>query len=275
MLKRNLAHPRLFLRLFLKRVILPCVLICMTVVTFSVPAQAGKMMSSLTFDDSSGIVEVVAIYETSYSTQKSIVKSLKINNKLIKKALGFKGFSLLQSQDGKQAIAFSQWQDLASYQAYIPAITTDSSKVNAADTLAVPPVPTKTLMFEVVTTQMAIVGAKPALRGKEAVVQLAQFTAKNPDARSQTLNIVEKMLPTILQNQPIPQSVILLKAIDSEDVALMTNWNCSAMFEDVGKPKAIAVGSDLEAIADSEQNLYNVITIIPAELKKDKADKKG
>jgi hypothetical protein len=47
------------------------------------------------------------------------------------------------------------------------------------------------------------------------------------------------------------------------------------MFEDVGKPKAIAVSSDSEAIADSEQNLYNVITIIPAEVKKDKSDKKG
>ncbi|GBO56384.1 hypothetical protein APA_4720 [Pseudanabaena sp. lw0831] len=246
----------------------------MILVTSPIPSQAGKVMSSLKFDDSSGIVEVIAIYETSYSAQKGIVKSLKIGNKLIKKSLGFKGFLILQSQDGKHVASLSQWQDLASYQANISTIATDSNKVNAADTLAMPPAPTQTLMFEVATAQTSIAGTSPALRGKEAIVQLTRFTTQKPDTRSHSLNLVEEMIPNILRNQPIPQSVILLKGIDSNDFALMTNWNCSAMFEDVGKPKAIALSSDLESLVDDEQNLYNVVTIIGAQEKKIKKVKK-
>ncbi len=268
MLKLAIAY----LGTFLRALIIPCLLVCLILLSFPSPTQAGKVMSSLKFDTSSGVVEVLTIYETSYSMQKSIMKSLKVNNKLIKKAAGFKGFSLLQSQDGKQVITISQWQDLASYQAYTPPSTIDPSK---ATEIALPPAPNKTLIFEVVSAQTAIAGATPALRGKEAVVRLTQLALKNPETRSQVLNQVEEIIPSILQNQPIPQSVILLKELDSGDLTLMTNWNCSAMFEDVGKPEAIALSNDLTELVDSKQSLYNATIIVPAEVKKDKESKKG
>lgn len=237
------------------------------------PAEAGKVMKSLAFDAASGTVEIATIYETSYAAQKSVMKSLKAGSKAMKKAPGFKGFSMLQSQDGNQVIALSQWQDLGSYQAYTPTLSADSSKAATSAAASAPPVPTRTLTLEIVKAQAAIAGATPALRGKEAVVQLAQFIPKDPEARSQLLSRVEAMIPTLLQKQPVPQSILLLKGIDTDTVALQTNWNCSALFEDVGQPMAIEPSSELVALADHQQTLFNVATIIPAEVKQDKADK--
>ena len=269
MLKLAIAYLRVFLRASL----IFCLLGCPILLTFDSPVQAGKFMASLVFDAANDPVEVAAIYDTSYSTQKAIMKSLKISNKLMKKATGFKGFSLLQSQDGKQIIALSQWQDLPSYQAYVPPLAADFSKSKSSEGLAAPPAPSQTLVFEVVNAQTAIAGATPALRGKEAVVRLTQLAPKSPEMRSQVLTSMEEMVPSILENQPIPQSVILLKSLDSDDLVLMTNWNCSAMFEDVGKPEAIALSSDLTELVDNKQNIYNVTSIIPAEVKKAKESK--
>lgn len=237
------------------------------------PVQAGKAMKSLAFDTTSGTVEVASVYETSYAAQKGVTKSLKLTSKAMKKVTGFKGTTTLQSQDGKQVIVLSQWQDLASYQAYTPTLTADSSKAVNSAALPAPPNPARTTTFEVVTAQTAIAGATPALRGKEAVVQWVQFTPKEPDARSQLLTRIEAMIPAALQKQPIPQSVLLLKGVDTEDVALLTNWNCSALFEDVGKPTAIAPDSDLTALTTLQQQLFNVVNIIPAEVKQEQESK--
>ncbi|PZV12250.1 MAG: hypothetical protein DCF20_17870 [Pseudanabaena sp.] len=260
---------------YFKSLVTICLLVYFSFVTFVSPAQAGKFMASLPFDTSTNVIEVAAIYETSYTTQKAIVKSLKVSNKPMKKALGFKGFSLLQSQDGKQVIALSQWNDLDSYQAYIPAsATVTTSKSKSPDGAVTIPEPSQTQIFEIVSAKTSISGAIPALRGKEAVVRFTQLTPKSPEMRSQVLTNLEEMISSTMQNQPIPQSVIVLKSLDSDDVAIMTNWNCSAMFEDVGKPEAIALSSSLNELVDNKQSIYNVMTIIPYEVKKDKESKK-
>jgi hypothetical protein len=45
------------------------------------------------------------------------------------------------------------------------------------------------------------------------------------------------------------------------------------MFEDVGKPEAITLSTDLAELVDNKQNIYNVTSIIPAEVKKAKESK--
>lgn len=254
--------------------IVACLLLLSLSLLSSPAAQAGKAMKAMTFDGGSGAIEIATVYETSYSAQKTVLKSLKTSAKAMKKALGFKGSAMLRSQDGKQIIAFSQWQDVASYEAASPPSASASSKLTTASPAMVPPEPSRILKYEVAAVQTSIPGATPALRGKEAVVQLTQFTAKSPEARSQVRTKVEQLLPDLLQKQPIPQSVVLLTNVDSGDVALLTNWNCSAMFEDVGKPTAIELSNDFIALADSTQQLFNVTTILPAaEVKLDKEPK--
>jgi len=254
---------------FLNRVnswLLMAVLVFGLWLTATPSVQAGKTPKTLIFDATTSSVEVMNVYETSYAAQKSTIKSLKITAKQMKKAVGFQGGSMLQSQDGKQVIALSQWPDLASYQAYTPSPAMTSGA-------APPPKPSGNAHFELVSAQTSIPGAMPALRGKEAVVQLVQFTSKDGEVRSQLLPQVEALLPVLLETQPIPQSVLLLKGMDDDGaIALMVNWNCSAMFEDVGQPGAIAIPPDLMALADSTQQLFNVVTIIPTELPKPEED---
>ncbi|MBD2152032.1 hypothetical protein H6F44_18170 [Pseudanabaena sp. FACHB-1277] len=262
------------------KLLVTCSLACVILLNFAMPVQAGKFMSSLAFESTDDIVEVAAIYESSYATQKTLVKSLKVSNKPMKKALGFKGFALLQSQNGNKVIALSQWQDLDSYEAYMPSASGAKSK--NSETASAIPAPTQTLIYEIVSAQTAIAGAKPALRGKEAVVRWTHLTPKNiaintatniadSEMRSSLLDQVSEIVPSLLASQPIPQSVILLKGIDSDDITIMSNWNCSAMFEDVGKPEAITLDEDLIALADSDDTIYDVITLIPAPVKKQKA----
>jgi heme-degrading monooxygenase HmoA len=255
------------------KVLLVVCWLCLASWAISGHAALAGDMKALVFNSTGGSVEVASIYETSYSAQKGVLKSLKPNIKAMKKAVGFEGASTLQSMNGKQAIALSQWQDLASYQAYTTTLTADSSKAENPKTTSVPPPPTRTVTFETVAAQTAIAGATPALRGKQAVVQWVYFTPKDPSTRSQLLAQVEATIPSILQKQPIPQSVVLLKGKDSQDVALLTNWNCSAMFEDVGKPAVIIPSSDLLALADVRQQLFKVANITPAEVKQKQEDK--
>ncbi|MGG6297549.1 hypothetical protein ACQ4M4_24410 [Leptolyngbya sp. AN02str] len=226
------------------------------------PAQAGDMAKALAFQQPHTSLEVFAFYETSYAAQKSLLKSLKIPSKMMKKAAGFQGSSTLQSQDGKQVITLAQWQDVASYHAYTP-----MTLVNGAD--AVLSEPARTIVFETAIAQTSIPNATPALRGKEAVVQLVQFTPNTPDVQPQVLAQVEELIPTLLNQQPIPQSVLLLTSTEDNAIALIVNWNCSAGFADVGEPTAIAISPSLAALANHTQQLYNVVNIIPAEPKKD------
>lgn len=238
--------------------------------TAASPAHAVKAIKSMAFGRTSDRIEVLTIYETSAAAQKMVSKSLKVANKPMKKAAGFKGLSVLQSQDGKRVAALSQWEELESYQAFAESLALDSSRSRASDSAFSPPAPAQTLTWEVVEAQAAIAGATPAIRGREPVVQFAQFTAKTPDVRSQVMEILRATIPELFQKQPIPQSILLLRSPDSGDYALLSIWNCSAAFEDVGQPTAIASSEGLSALADSDQHLYDVVTILPAPTKKDK-----
>ncbi|MDX2097105.1 MAG: hypothetical protein SFW36_04960 [Leptolyngbyaceae cyanobacterium bins.59] len=251
---------------------LPLLLACLI---FPGNVYAAKKPKALIFDQP-GRMEVAVVYETAFATQKGTVKALKLVSKSMKKAMGFQGSATLKSQDGKQVIVLSQWQDAASYQTYATTAATTASKTSIPSEttpgMTTPPVPARTLVLQLEKAQPSIAGTIPALRGKEAVVHLSRWTAKSPEFQPEVLAQVEAMIPSLLATQPVPQSVLLLKAIETGEVALWRNWNCSALFEDVGVPTALIPDKALAALADSEQLLYDVVNLIPVEEKKVKAD---
>lgn len=257
-----------------KAFILSFVLLLSLIIGYPNAAKADKVPSSFKFDPSSSAVNVTSIYETTPETQKGVIKSLK-SSKSLKKAPGFNSLSILKSEDGARVVTLAQWQDLASYQAYKPPVedsksSKDKKEKDKKDLVAI--APTKTLVFQIDKTQAAVEGATAAIRGKEAVVELSEFTLKSPDAQSTVLSSVEGMFPNILQKQPAPQSVVLLKSMDNAEIALMANWNCSTSFEDLGKPAAFEQPGDIASLAENDQRLYDVVKIISAP--PPKADKK-
>jgi heme-degrading monooxygenase HmoA len=261
----------IYLRSLVKILVVGIFVIGLVLGSFTREVQAGKFMVAMPFASTNEVIEV-AIYDSNPATQKTLIKSLKINNKLAKKAAGFKGLSILQSQDGKQVIMLSQWQDQASYSGYMSSqASLEYGDSKGAKSMMTPPEPTQVTEFKVMESQTAIAGATPALRGKEAVVRWLQLSPKNPADQSELQTDIAELLPSIFTAQPVPQSAILLQNTETADLALITNWNCSAMFEDVGKPQEIALGDAITEAADSTQDLYNVITIIPATVKKAKS----
>lgn len=86
--------------------------------------KPDKAVKPISFDPTSKVVNVAAVYETTPETQKdtisSIVKSVfKSKKSFINKAPGFNNYFILKSKDGTRVLALIQWQDSASYQAFV------------------------------------------------------------------------------------------------------------------------------------------------------------
>lgn len=241
-------------------------LIMLLTVLFGYPsnAYADKTIKAIAFDPAAQSVNVAEIYNTTPETQKTAIKSLKPAIKATKKATGFNGLTMLKSDDGTQLIVMSQWQDLASYQAYTAPTTAAKSEQKSTPAIA----PTRTIVFEIAKSQTARENATPTLRGKEAIVQFSDFRLKNPTDSATVVSSVEKMIPAILLKQPAPQSVIELQSSDKIEVALMANWNCTADFVETGAPTSIdPPDSAISDLITVDQHTYNVIQLMPASKK--------
>lgn len=239
-----------------------------SLIGFPARAEAMKALKAVVFDPGATAVNVAAIYETTPTTQKSTMKSLKSANKALKKAPGFAGSAMLQGDDGTRLIVLSQWQDLASYQAAIAIPPAQSSKETQEATAIAS---TRTVIFEISKAQTAREGLVPAVKGKQAVVEFSEFKLKAPEDQAKIIASAERLIPATLLKQPAPQSVVLLNSTDSTDVALMANWNCTADFAEGEKPTPFdALDAEVAALVDVDEHLYNVVGIVPAEVKKPK-----
>ncbi len=236
-------------------------------VGFPTSAKAAKVAKAIAFDPGAPAINVAVIYETTPTTQKTTLKSLK-KTKVFKKAPGFNSSALLQSDDGTRVISLSQWKDLESYQAFI-APPIEPTKATETKEQTTPIAPLRTVVFEIGKAQTAREGLIPAVKGKEAVVEFSEFKLKNAADQAKVVANAEKLIPATLLKQPAPQSVILFNSSDSTDVALLANWNCTADFAEGETPAEIdALDAEVAELVDVEQHLYNVVSILPAEVKK-------
>lgn len=248
----------------LSRFLLALLLSLSVFVGFPTRAEAAKVMKAIAFDPGATAVNVAAVYETTPTTQKTTLKSLK-KAKALKKAPGFNSSALLQSEDGTRIILLSQWKDLESYQAFA---TVPVAEAKETEKPAATP-PARTVIFEIGKAQTAREGLVPTVKGKEAVVEFSEFKLKSTDDQAKVVANAEKLIPATLLKQPAPQSVILLNSTDSTDVALLANWNCTADFAEGEEPAEIdALDAGVAELVDVEQHLYNVVSILPAEVKK-------
>lgn len=235
----------------------------------------AKTPAAFAFDAENSPVVAAAIYETGYSTQKTVVKGLKAEKALVKKAAGFAGMSVFQSEDGLRVVVLSQWQDAASFQAY--RATAQPAQPAAPSSALQPPAPDRLALFEIVQAQTYRAGVQPTIRGKEAIVQFSEFSlSDSPEASDPAAmqSHLQPLIDSVLQKQPPPQSVLLLKSADPPELALLANWNCTADFVETGKPLGVEVNDPMLAPLAADQRFYNVVRIMPAspEKKKSKED---
>ncbi len=242
--------------------LLSCFFGFLALVASPFPALA-KTPTSFAVNSASSTVMVAAVYETGYSTQKTVVKGLKAEKATLKKALGFGGMSVLQSEDGLRVVVLSQWQDTASFENYRTSIP------SAASTTLKPPSPARVTLFKVIKTQTYRTGANPTLRGKEAIVEFSEFSMSDPANTPDIQTDLETMMDQVFQQQPPPQAVVMLQSADPQEFALLANWNCTADFEETGKPLGFESNpSALPSLAQSDQRFYSVVRILPANVPK-------
>lgn len=231
------------------------------------PAWADKPVQAVKFDPASESINIAQVYETTADTQKTVISSLlKSSKSFFKKTPGFGSFTVLQSEDGSRVLTLSQWEDEASYAAFLaqPEDDSKSYKKEKSKEKASPVEPSRTLVFQV-EDMLAAKGSVAAIRGKDALVQINEITAKSSDNLEQLIAATESLLPSVKQIFPSPRSAALLKQVDGTDLLLLTNWGSAAEYEDpTAVPSFMPLAEESLALADTDQHLYTVVkTIAP------------
>lgn len=231
------------------------------------PAWADKPVQAVKFDPSSGAINIAQIYETTADNQKTVISGLlKSSKSLFKKTPGFGSFTVLQSQDGSRVLALGQWEDEASYAAFLAQPEEDfkSYKKESSKQQEQPVEPSRTLVFKV-EDMLAAAGTVAAIRGKDALVQINEITAKSSDDLDQLIASTESALPSVKQIFPSPRSAVLLKQVDGLDLLLLTNWGSAAEYEDPNAvPSFTPLAEAVSTLAENDQHLYTVVkTIAP------------
>ncbi|MBF2087107.1 antibiotic biosynthesis monooxygenase [Thermoleptolyngbya sp. C42_A2020_037] len=252
----------------------------------AIAAYADKAPQVLVFDTEPEAVSVLSVYETTPDTQLNAVSTvLKSSKAFFKGAEGFKGLSVLQSEDGSRVVALTQWTDAASYEAFMAQPVEDYTKYQKeyqkeSSKGGQPPMtvtPAKTEVFELADMQIPS-GMVPVIRGQGALVQLGEVSVAETEDLPEVLSEVEQALPAVTKMYPAPRSVILLKSVDNSEALLMAYWGYAEEFQDLAQVPAVDVLSGLGAVEaeDGEeagaialpvppkvdQHLYKVVNVI-------------
>lgn len=234
---------------------------------------ADKAVQPVLFDPATKTVNVANLYETTPTTQTEALSSLmKSSKSLYKKAAGFNSFSIFKSEDGTRVLTLAQWQTPESYQAAIatPAKGADAKEEKKSKVTVTP---LKTVVFEIDKTQ-APEGVIPAISGNPTLVQFSDLVAKAPEDQPKVLAAAEELLTTATQTYPAPRSAVVMKGVDSTDVALLADWGySSAELADASKLPKLNVSDEVAALTDSDMHVYEVVKTIAPKAKKAKSEK--
>lgn len=251
----------------------------------AIAAYADKAPQVLLFDTEPEAVSVLSVYETTPDTQINAVSTvLKSSKAFFKGAEGFKGLSVLQSEDGSRVVALTQWTDAASYGAFMSQPVEDYTKYQKeyqkeSSKGGQPPIavtPAKTEVFELADMQIPS-GMVPVIRGQGALVQLGEVSVADTEDLPEVLSEVEQALPAVTKMYPAPRSVMLLKSVDNSEALLMAYWGYAEEFQDLTQVPAVDALSGLGTVEaeDGEagaialhapptvdQHLYKVVNVI-------------
>lgn len=260
-----------------------CLLGLLALPLLSSPAWADKIAEPMTFDADGGAIAVISLYETDPATQADAVKSFyKLTKSFYKTIPGFYGLALFSSTDGSRVVELSQWVDTPSYEAFQASLTSGEddytkyyekysgskgSKGKATDSIGLGE-PFLTASFAI-DQAVSPPGMVSAITGSAALVQIAEFSAESPDQQADLIAAAQAAFVDLPQLYPAPRMAVLLKGLDTTDVALLANWGSVAEFSDLDQVPQIALTSttpDLDFTVDS--HLYQTIKVITPKAEK-------
>ncbi|NJL45205.1 MAG: hypothetical protein HC922_04510 [Leptolyngbyaceae cyanobacterium SM2_3_12] len=247
-------------------------------------AVADKVIEPLIFDAASGRISVVSLYETTAATQKDTLKAVfKTSKSFYKTIPGFFNFAIFSSGDGTRLVELTQWQDLASYQAFKTSLTTEGAEdykkyyekytqdKDGADPAVTEPF--LTAAFEI-DQAIAPPGMISAIPGEAALVQISGFKVDTAEHQVDLLVAATEVFETIPSLYPAPRSAILLKGVDSPFVALLSTWGTVTEFSDLSQVPTLTItpGATVDDTGENwltqDNNLYQVVKVISAKPEK-------
>lgn len=260
-----------------------CLLGLLTLLLLSSPARADKVAEPMVFDAGIGAIAVVSLYKTDPATQADAVKSFyKLTKSFYKTIPGFYGLALFSSVDGSRVVELSQWMDTPSYEAFQASLTNGeddyskyyekysgnkSSKGKANDNVGLGE-PFLTASFAI-DQAVSPPGMVSAISGGADLVQIAEFSADSPDQQADLIAAGQAAFGDLHQLYPAPRSAVLLKGLDTTDIALLANWGSVTDFSDLDQVPQIALTSatpDLDFTVDS--HLYQTVKVITPKAEK-------
>jgi hypothetical protein len=267
----------------LRRFLRTCLLGLLPLLLLSSPAWADKVAEPVVFDAGSGAIAVVSLYETDPATQADAVKSFyKLTKSFYKTIPGFYGLALFSSVDGSRVVELSQWVDTPSYEVFQASLTSGeddyskyyekyseskSSKGKSNDNVGLGE-PFLTASFAI-DQAVSPLGMVSVISGGAALVQIAEFSADSSDQQADLIAAAQAAFADLPQLYPAPRTAVLLKGIDTTDIALLANWGSIAEFSDLDQVPQIALTSatpDLDFTVDS--HLYQTVKVITPKVEK-------
>jgi heme-degrading monooxygenase HmoA len=226
----------------------------------SAPAAAEKVAEPMVFD--SNAIAVVSLYETNPTTQAEAVKSFyKLTKSFYKTIPGFYGLAFFSSDDGARVVEFSQWKDQSSYEAFQASLTSGAAdkdytkyyeqyasakggkekgkgKGKEEDVSLGEPLFTASFVVDQVVSPPGMVAAIPS---SAALVQISEIATDTPEHQADLLAAAQETLSNLPQLYPSPRTTVLLKGIDTNHIALLSNWGSAAEFSDLTQVPQIAL----------------------------------
>ncbi len=259
------------------------------------PAWADKVVEPLVFKDD-GAIAVVSLYETNPTTQAEAVKSFyKLTKSFYKTIPGFYGLAFFSSDDGARVVELSQWKDQASYEAFQTSLTSStgdkdytkyyeqytgakggkekSGKGKEEDAGLGEPLLTASFVVDQVVSPPGMVAAIPA---SAALVQISEIATDTPVHQANLLAAAQTALANLPQLYPSPRTTVLLKGIDNNHIALLSNWGSVAEFSDLSQVPQIALSVPVaeedsgtsEFAFTTDNHLYQTIKVITPKAEK-------
>jgi heme-degrading monooxygenase HmoA len=264
----------------------------------SAPVWADKVAAPMVFD--SDAIAVVSLYETNPTTQAEAVKSFyKLTKSFYKAIPGFYGLAFFSSDDGARVVELSQWKDQTSYEAFQASLTSGTAdkdytkyyeqyagakggkgkggKGKGDEVGLGEPLLTASFVVDQVVSPPGMIAAIPA---SAALVQISEIATDTPEHQADLLVAAQATLANLPQLYPSPRTTVLLKGIDNNHIALLSNWGSAAEFSDLTQVPQIALAvPNAEAGAEedvgapeftftTDSHLYQAIKVITPKAEK-------